>query len=89
MKFAQQALAIIQSQDDIIPRYKASVYAALGLAHFAEGHLLSGLCAIATTLAILPPWSSEDGKLVLTVILKRLTMIMSGSLYWCPLAFSM
>jgi tetratricopeptide (TPR) repeat protein len=72
MKFAQQALAIIQSQDDIIPRYKASVYAALGLAHFAEGHLLSGLCAIATTLAILPPWNSEDGKLVLTVILKRL-----------------
>jgi tetratricopeptide (TPR) repeat protein len=71
MDYAQQALAIAQSQEEIIPRYAAFAHAALGFAHFAQGQLLSGLRAFIASFIILPPWSSKDGKLMFITILKR------------------
>jgi tetratricopeptide (TPR) repeat protein len=71
MDYAQDCFAIAQTFKDI-PRFEAFAYIALGFAHFAQGRLILGLRAIVASLAILPPWSSEDGKLMLVVILKRL-----------------
>jgi tetratricopeptide (TPR) repeat protein len=71
MDYAQQALAIAKTLKDI-PRFEAFAHIAFGFAYFAQGRLLPGLRAIITSLAILPPWGSKDGKLTLVIILKRL-----------------
>jgi tetratricopeptide (TPR) repeat protein len=71
MDYAQQALAIAQSQKDIIPRYAAFAHAASGFVHFAQGNIWLGLRSFVASFTILPPWSSKDGKLMSIIILKR------------------